>query len=138
MVGAGLAKLDGAQLSDIYKFLDLESFYKVKETPGKTLKANLLKSILKYLNSDDVETLEDQGLSIYLSLKDKIDEYQTDKKPDLASKEIEKSKFEYESLEKNIKKIINEQHKLLDLKTKEIENLASVKKKDKFVSRRFW
>ena len=106
VVAAGLAKLDGTQLSDIYKFLDLESFYEVKETPGKTLKANLLKSILKYLNSDDVETLEDQGLSIYLSLKDKIDEYLTDKKPDLASKEIEKLKFEYESLEKNIKKII--------------------------------
>ena len=31
-------------------------------------------------------------------------------------------------------KIINEQKKLLDLKAKEIENLASVKKKDKFVS----
>ena len=84
VVAAGLANLDGAQLSDIYKFLDLESFYEVKETPGKTLKANLLKSILKYLNSDDVKTLEDQGLSIYLSLEDKIDEYLTDKKPDLA------------------------------------------------------
>ena len=45
VVAAGLAKLDGAQLTDIYKFLDLESFYEVKETPGKTLKANLLKSI---------------------------------------------------------------------------------------------
>ena len=45
VVAAGLAKLDGAQLPDIYKFLDVESF---KETPGKTLKANLLKSILKY------------------------------------------------------------------------------------------
>ena len=99
-VTAGLAKLDGAQLIDIYKFLDLESFYEVKETPGKTLKANLLKLILKDLTSDDVETLEDQGLSIYLSLKDKVDEYLTDKKPDLASKGIEKLKFEYESLEK--------------------------------------
>ena len=33
-----------------------------------------------------------------------------------------------------MKKIINEQQKLLDLKSKEIENLASVKKKDTFVS----
>ena len=32
-----------------------------------------------------------------------------------------------------MKKIIYEQQKLLDLKAKEIENLASVKKKDKFV-----
>ena len=134
MVAAGLAKLDGAQLTDIYKFLDQESFHEVKETPGKTLKANLLKSILKYLNSDDVEKLEDQGLSIYLSLKDKIDEYLTDKKPGLASKEIEKLKFEYEPPEKNMKKTIDEQQKRLDSKAKEIENLASVKKKDKFVS----
>ena len=133
VVAAGLAKLDCAQLTDIYKFLDLESLQEVKEIPGKTLKANLLKSILKYLNSDDVEKLEDQGLSIYLSLKDKIVEYLTDKKPDLTSKEIEKLKFEYESPEKNMK-IIDEQQKLLDLKAKEIENLASVKKKDKFVS----
>ena len=116
VVAAGLAKLDGVQLSNIYNFLNLESFYEVKETPGKTLKTNILKSILKYLNSDDVKTLEDEGLSIYLSLKDKIDEYLTDKKPDLASKEIEKLKFKYESLEKkNMKKIINEQQKLLDL-----------------------
>ena len=86
------------------------------------------------MNSDDVKTLEDEGLSTYLSLKDKIDEYLTDKKPDLASKEIEKLKFEYESPVKNMKKIINEQQKLSDLKAKEIENLASVKKKDKFVS----
>ena len=93
LVAAGLAKLDGTQLSDIYKFLELESFHEVKETPGKTLKANLLKSILKYLNSNDVEILENQGLSIYLSLKDKIDEYLTDKKPGLASKEIEKLKI---------------------------------------------
>ena len=100
VVAARLAKLDGAELTDIYKFLDLENFYEVKETPGKTLKANLLKAILKYLNSGDVEKLEDQGLSIYLSLKDKIDEYLTDKKLDLASKEIEKLKSEYESLEK--------------------------------------
>ena len=100
MVAAGLAKLDSAQLTDLYKFLNLESFYEVKETPGKTLKANLLKSILKYLNSDDVEKLEDQGLSIYLLLKDKIDEYLPKKKPDLALKEIEKLKFEYEPLEK--------------------------------------
>ena len=64
VVAAGLAKLDGAQLTDIYKFRNLESFYEVKETSCKTLKANLLKSILKYLNSDDVEKLEDQGLSI--------------------------------------------------------------------------
>ena len=64
MDAAGLAKLDGAKLIDIHKFLDL---YEVKETPGKTLKAYLIKSILKYLNSDDVEKLEDQGLSIYLS-----------------------------------------------------------------------
>ena len=84
VVAAGLAKLDGAQLNDIYKFLDLKSFHEVNETPGNTLKANLFKSILKYLNFDDVEMLEDQGLSIYLSLKDKIDEYLTDKKPDLA------------------------------------------------------
>ena len=77
VVVAGLAKLDGAQLTDIYKLLDLESFYEVKETPGKTLKANT--SILKYLNSDDVEKLEDQGLSIHLSSKDQIDEYLTDK-----------------------------------------------------------
>ena len=34
-----------------------------------------------------------------------------------------------------MKKIIDEQQKLMDLKAKEIENLASVKKKDKFVSR---
>ena len=88
VAAAGLAKIDGAQLTDIYKFLDLESLYEVKDTPGKTLKANLLKSILKYLNSDDVEKLEDEGPSIYLSLKDKIDEYLTDKTPDLASKEI--------------------------------------------------
>ena len=106
VVAARLAKLDGAQLTDIYKFLDLESFYEVKETPGKTLEANLLESIVKYLNSDDVEKWEDQGLSIYLSLKDKIDEYLTDKKPDLASKGIEKLKFEHESLGKNMKKII--------------------------------
>ena len=33
-----------------------------------------------------------------------------------------------------MKKIIDEQRKLLDLKAKKIENLASVKKKDKFVS----
>ena len=33
-----------------------------------------------------------------------------------------------------MKKIINEQQKLSDLKAKETENLASVKKKDKFVS----
>ena len=136
VVAAGLAKLDGAQLTDIYKFLNLESSYEIKETPGEALKANLLKSILKYLNSDDVEKLEDQGLSIYLSLKDKIDEYLTDKKPDLASKEIEKLKFEYESLEKYMKKIIDEQQKLLNLKAKEIENLASVKKNDNFVSRK--
>ena len=70
------------------------------------------------MNSDDVEKLEDQGLSIYLSLKDKIDEYLTEKKPDLASKEIEKLKFEYESLEKNMKKIIDDHQKLLDLKAK--------------------
>ena len=34
--------------------LSLESFYEIKETPGKTLKADLLKSVLKYLNSDGV------------------------------------------------------------------------------------
>ena len=129
VVAAGLAKLDGAQLTDIYKFLDLKSFYEVKETPGKTLKANLLKSTLEYLNFDDVEKLDDQGISIYLSLTDKIDEYLTDEKPDLASKETEKLKFEYESLEKNMKKIIDEQQKFLDLKAKEIKNLASSKKK---------
>ena len=96
VVAAGLVKLDGAQLTNIYKFLDLESFHEVKEIPGKTLKANLLKSVLKFLNSDDVVTLEDQGLSIHLSLKDKIDEYLTDKKTDLAPKEIGKLKFDYE------------------------------------------
>ena len=41
VVAAGLAKLDGAQLTDIYKFLDLESFYEVKEAPCKTLKAKI-------------------------------------------------------------------------------------------------
>ena len=90
VVAAGLAKLDSAHMTGICKFLDLQSFYEVKETPGKTLKANLLKLILQYLDSDDIEKLEDQGLSIYLSLKDKIDEYLTDKKPDLAPKELEK------------------------------------------------
>ena len=49
---------------------------------------------MKYLNSDDVEKLEDQVLRIYLSLKDKIDEYLTEKKPDSASKEIERLKIE--------------------------------------------
>ena len=49
MIAGGLAKPDGAQLTNIYKFLDLESFHEVKETPGKTLKANLLKSILNIL-----------------------------------------------------------------------------------------
>ena len=42
VVAAGLAKLDGAQFTDIYKFLDLEIFYEVREITGKTLKANLL------------------------------------------------------------------------------------------------
>ena len=37
VVAAGLAKLDGVQLTDIYRFLDVESFYEVKETPDKTL-----------------------------------------------------------------------------------------------------
>ena len=72
------------------------------------------------MNFDDVEKLEDQGLSIYLSLRDKIDEYLTDKKSDLASKETEKLKFEYKSPQKNMKKIIDEQQKRLDLKAKEI------------------
>ena len=120
VVEAGFAKQHCAQLTNTYKFLDLENLYEVKETPGKTLKANLLKTLLKCLNSDDVEKLEDQGLIIYLSLKDKIDEHLTDKKPDLAS------------LDKTMKKIIDEGQKLLDLKAK--ESLASAKKKDKLVS----
>ena len=45
VVAAELVKLDGAQIKDIYKFLDLESFIEVKETPGKTLKAYSLKWI---------------------------------------------------------------------------------------------
>ena len=44
VVAAGLETPDGAQLTDIYKFLDLEIFHEVKETPCKTVKANLLKS----------------------------------------------------------------------------------------------
>ena len=61
MVVAELAKLDGTQSTDIYKFLDLESFNEVNETPDKTLKDNLLKLILENLNSHDVEKLEDQA-----------------------------------------------------------------------------
>ena len=110
------------QLEEILTDLDLTV------TAEKRKKGDaVFNAIGRYLSSDAVEDLDDEGLSIFLKVQTKLDEMLEDNKKDLESKEStdKKDKKEPEETEEVKKDYENKRAEMQPLLLRRAENLAS-------------